>query len=333
MGRAHLFKRIIRREGRPPRSRRRRWLTTLGVVAVMLPVTLGLTGCHGTPPRAIVIVGGHTTDQAQLNGWAQFIAGAMGQPGNTVVGVPLRSQPPWWPGTASNVDSAIDIENTINFMYAASDNRPVDVIAISQGALATRYLLQQNPGNIRSKVASVTSYGGVNAGIPTTVTGDVWGDIFLDWCEDTGALLVCREMVWDPDEVAPGDTAWLTANVNMITRPGDPTPGNIQYYHLYTSNDPGTLEADEAESLHPYGWSVPLLGATNLSAQQACAAVNPDRPAPHGGWWPDGPDPDTNPDPDAVLTELLLDVLHHGASQVSPSVDNPPVTCQDQPGH
>lgn len=307
----------------------------VGSLVAVLPLTLGLTGCHGSA-RPIVIVGGHSNTQAQLNGWAQFIAGAMGQPSNTVVGVELsRQDPALWPGTASNETSATQIANTINFMYAANGNKPVDVVAVSQGALATRWLMQSNPGGIRDKVASVISYGGVNAGIPVTVTGDIWAGLFLDWCEDFDGLAVCEEMVWDPtfpELDDPGETAWLMTEVNKVPS-GDPTPGNIQYYHVYTSNDPGTLEADEAESVRPYGWSVPLLGASNMSAQQACAGTNPDRPAPHGGWWEDGPDPGTDPDPDAVLTELLLDALHHGTGPATLSIDNPATTCQDQPGH
>jgi hypothetical protein len=255
----------------------------------------------------ILIVGGHGTTEPTLQGWAAHINSEVVEPEDPVIGVvPLRSAPFLWPGTESNEKSAYDPASSADVYDAIVGlaNEPgerVEVIAASQGALVVRRLMQLNPNDVRSKVASVISFGGVNGGINDFNTA-------LDACDPGGfSLVVCEEMVWEDNgnpSVDPGNTTWLRTRVNMAPS-GDPTPGNIRYYHIYTINDDTTSTpipdymGQELEALQPYGWQSPLPGAVTRAAQDDCGTSHV---APHTGW--DG----TNPD--EVQHELLADALY-----------------------
>lgn len=295
-------------------------LAVTGMIASVLAL-VPASPAHAVITNPVLFVGGHGNQNEQLEGWADYIDGALGLSDNLVRGVELRTEPGWnnpfdspdygdWPGTRSNelsaydTASSADIYDAINSLYTAAGNKPVEVVAISQGALATRWLLQTNPNNIRSKVASYVSFGGVNAGIPDFFTP-------LDWCEDLEWLTVCEEIMWDTPIQQPGETDWIEQEVNQAEYTaggpvtwGDPTPGTLPYFHIYTADDDGVTDVpdysgQEIEALKPYGWAVPLLGASNRSAQDECGSTYV---APHGGWVGTTPDP--------VLEELLLDALH-----------------------
>lgn len=282
-----------------------RWAVGVVLLSSGLLVMAPAAPAQATP-RPVLLVGGHTNQQEAMEDWADWIDGKLGLGDDQVRGVELVSDPPdWpdWPGAGSNEASAEVIRAAIEDLHA-DHGTPVDVIGVSQGAVATRYLLQQNTANIRSKVAGFVSFSGANAGVPD----NPW----FGTCEATEFMAMCDEMVF---ELAPGDPDWLELNVNRWTYGGplgDPTPGSIEYFHIYTTNDGEYLNnwpdwpypfGEEWEALKPYGWSVPLLGATNRSAQQECG---PTYLAPHGGWWLFG-EPYPNPNP--VMEELLIDAL------------------------
>jgi hypothetical protein len=307
------------------RRQRTRRLALAGAVSGMIasvPALIPASPAHAIT-NPVLFVGGHTNQNEQLEGWADYIDGTLGLADDKVRAIELRTQPGWnypfdspdagdWPGTASNEVSAGDIQAAIEDLYADYGNTPVEVIAISQGALATRWLLQSNPSNVRSKVASYISFGGANAGIPD--------NFFLSLCDVGDWAPACNEMVY---ESLPGDNNWIEYEVNMWhytlgvpVQDGDPTPGTLPYYHVYTANDgPSGLPNDpgsgkEIEATTPYGWSVPLLGASNRSAQDDCGASYV---APHGGWNGSTPDP--------VMEHLLLDALNRN------SLDAPATLC------
>lgn len=257
----------------------------------------------------LLIVGGHGNVTSDLEGWADFLAhpDRLDLPLDKARGLQLQSLPGLWPGTESNEDSAWEPGGVVDDVYDAImdlsndyGGARVEVMGVSQGALVVRWLLQANPNNIRNRVASYISFSGVNAGIPDFLRP-------LDWCSPT--VPVCQQMVWDTPADRVGETDWLMDEVNMwdydpASANGDPTPGAIPYFHIYTTNDEGATNlpdynGQEYEALRPYGWSLPLHDATNRSAQDECGA---DYVAPHGGW--------TGTTPDPVMLELLLDALH-----------------------
>jgi hypothetical protein len=313
------------RGGSRPRPRARTAalaLALLGLVASLLalvpasPATAAVT-------NPVLIVGGHMSQSDDLEAnFANSIEGLTGLPDDKVRTVELRTQPGWdfpddddsdWPGTASNEASADDIRTAINNLSSAYGGARVEVIAISQGALATRRLLQREPA-MRTKVASYISYSGVNAGIPSGFSFVGW---LLDECEDDEGvwkLVVCEQMIYDPPLQEAGETEWIEDDVNLwddnpITPNGDPTPGGegetpagvpgIAYFHIYTANDPVSGDdpdtGDEVEAVGPYGWSDPLLGARNMSAQDACD--DPGLQVVHASLHP-------------VLVDLVLDALN-----------------------
>jgi hypothetical protein len=282
-------------------------VAVLGMIASVLAL-VPADPAHAVNSNPVLFVGGHGNTNTQLEQWADYIDDKLGLPpvsmDDMVRGLQLRSEAGLWPGTASNEVSAWDPGGAMDDVYDAIldlsgdySNKPVEVIAVSQGALVVRWLLQMNPNNIRSRVASYISFSGVNAGIPDFLSP-------LDWCEDFD-FAVCEQMVWDTPFQGMGETEWLLYNVNnRLPVVGDPTPGSLPYYHVYTTNDDGATDipdylGQEIEALKPYGWSVPLLGATNRSAQDECGSGYV---APHGGW--------TGTTPNLVMEDLLLDALY-----------------------
>lgn len=313
-------------------NRSRRWVTraTLGLAAVVM--VAGLPACDPAPPNPILVVGGHGMQLQDAQGLAAYLVGELGYESDWAAGVELASQPGKdypldsghtdWPGSEYASVSADVIQTAIEDLYAAAGDTPIDIVAVSQGAPTTRALLQDNPDDVRSKVAGYISLSGANSGVPDS-----------DWVNAIGCffyqLNVCSEIVYPSG--SPGVSDWLEDEVNMPSGSG-PVPGSstIDYYHVYTEIFPsGTLgtPAAQGEAATPYGWSVPLQGAVNMSVQDACPS-NPDRPAPHVGYWTDGTDTDTLPDPDLVMDELLKDAL----SRAALSIDAPSTTCLDQPG-
>jgi pimeloyl-ACP methyl ester carboxylesterase len=303
-------------------SAAKRAAKSLGTAWAVLAGVAAGTGAVSTSlaqDRPVLVVGGHFTTQAIANGIADFYRSELDLPAHWAAGVALSVASPeewapfvWagspWPGTASNEVSAVAVHDAIDALLSATDQSQVDVVAISQGALVTRWLVK-NDLEARSKVAGLISLGGVNVGGPDG--GSLFG-LIQGICEDLDALTVCGQMVFD---TAPGWTNWLIA-----LNGGDPTPGPIAYYHVYTQNDPNTPETTESEALlpayippFPYYfplWQVPLPGATNRSVQQVCQPYFPNRPAPHAGVWPNG-------QADVVTLELVLDALRRQPLQVS----------------
>lgn len=245
-------------------------------------------------PRPVLLVGGFTSPQWFMDLWAAGLADTTDTDPRRIVGVDLTLG-----GLVSNKISANGpIRRALDELYARHGER-VDIVAMSQGALASRWLLKTDP-TARDKVARFVSLGGINAGgefDPDSPIGALCGDVEEpdEWPE------ACRELFYLPPE-GPGGTDFLRE-----LNGGDPTPGDVAYYHVYTEI-PTDGEIPPAEAHEPYGWGVPLLGATNVSAQQACAPHGyGNRIAPHAALW-------SVVDPiewDSVQTELVLDALYH----------------------
>lgn len=172
------------------------------------------------------------------------------------------------PGSASMAVSAEAVRTKVDRILARSGADRVDIVAISQGAPVVRHYVK-NLGGLH-KVAGVISLSGVNYGIPW----DPYEVAHLLGC-GVFRVPVCDEIIY---RHAPGDTAFLRA----LNEP-DPTPGDIDYYHVYTESDeaPGAAE------------TIPLPGATNVSVQQVC----PGRVVLHADVW------------DRALQELVIAAL------------------------
>lgn len=288
--------------------------STRSLAAVLCALVAVATLAAGEPasaqttplPRPVLLVGGFSSPQWFMDWWASELAESTGTDRDRVVGVELASG-----GIASNEESANGpILDRVNALYAAHGEQ-IDIVAVSQGALASRWLLKNNAA-ARDKVAGWISLSGVNAGGPYDPTQlSAWCGAREDWANWPE---VCQEVFYLPPEQGPGGTAWLLA-----LNGGVPTPGNVAYYHVYTE-----LLADgtvHPEAYEPYGWDVPLLGATNVSAQQACTPHGQgDRAAPHAGLWTVLP-----PEWDVVMTELVIDALHR-----RPLAIDAAATCADQ---
>lgn len=219
-----------------------------GVVATAPPASAGKGGA-----RPVLIVGPTLLPQEVLE-WITFLDDDF-----EVFRIELsRWGGPWFgdvPGTASMAESARAVQAKVDRILDETGADRVDVIAVSQGAPVARYYVK-NLGGLH-EVAGVISVGGGNYGIPW----NPYQPVLLLGC-GAHKVPVCEEIVYRQE---PGDTAFLTA----LNEP-DPTPGNIDYYHVYTESDLQTQHE-----------RIPLPGAVNLSVQQAC----PGRFVFHADLW------------------------------------------------
>lgn len=239
-------------------------------VLVLSGLLAGMIGATPAPAEAEtsrpVLIVGATAMPAVMLDWITFL-----DDDYDVYRMPLTAWGgPWWgnvAGTASMARSARDVKAKVGEILGETGAARVDVIAISQGAPVVRYYVK-NLGGL-DEVAGVVSFGGVNYGIPW----NPYQPILALGC-GTLRVPVCEEIIY---RRKPGDTSFLKA----LNTP-DPTPGDIDYYHLYTEADPNTPTE-----------AIPLPGAENLSVQEAC----PGRLVFHADMW------------DSAVQELIVAAL------------------------
>jgi pimeloyl-ACP methyl ester carboxylesterase len=309
----------VRRTPRPA-GRRRHPARKLGLALLVLGLLASvLTQAPPTPAQAqtarpILMVTGFGQDASGTEEtWGDLLASQTRLPDDQVRVVELSG---FIPGTDSMEESANEILLAINDLYEDYDT-PIDIVAISQGSPAARRTLARYPSS-QSRVAGFISFSGANIGIARNHPDPTWAAM-LNACSTGGIVWpVCAQMVY-PSE--PGDTEWLR-RLNGIIPAGDPTPGDIRYYYIYSERT--TSNPPENEGLLAYDWRTPLPGAEDMSAQRACP-TNPNRFAPHAGWYDTG-GPEL--EPDAVMHELALDALNRRLLVI----DNPATTCADHPG-
>jgi len=134
-----------------------------------------------------------------------------------------------FPGSGFIEDSAAAIAQKVDQIRAENGNSKVDIIGHSQGALAARYYTRFLDPN-QTKTGTMVSLGGVN-----------WGDDTAWFCVPYPA---CIEMLQG------------SAFLDKLNA-GDPTPGSVHYYHLYSKS-----AVNESRS--------ELVGADNVTPQEAC---------------------------------------------------------------
>jgi triacylglycerol lipase len=254
-------------------------------------VLLGLLGLVPAAPaeaqaRPVLLVGGTFASQARLNQEARPFLEAQGFDVHTIDLATWRNLPlsarlliglfgGTGAGTASMVDSGQRVADKVDDILDETGADRIDVIGHSQGAVVARYYVKSLGG--LDEVDGLVSLGGANYGIPL-----VGGDPFTDLAFGIGCGFyqppVCAEIIHGD---VPGDTPFLRA----LNEP-DPTPGDIDYYHLYTESD--TPAGGRGEVIE-------LPGATNLSVQSVC----PGRQVAHIDEWTDG-----------AMQELITAALH-----------------------
>lgn len=294
-------------------------LTVLGLLASLLALAPASPAQAVTRPT--LIVGGfmQTTDLSE-DVWVPKLA-QLGVPSSQVRVLELSGV---IPGLDSMEESANEIHLAISDMYEDFGDQKIDIIAVSQGAPAARRTLVKFPAS-QDMVAGFVSVSGINAGIPDESSYALFDEMLTRCATGWVDFDVCEQIVYLD---VPGNTTWLRA-LNGIQPPGDPTPGPIDYFHIYSARTTDDPPLDEG--IPPYGWTQPLPGTDETkSAQAACSATNPNRFAPHAAMYlTDGPDPGTDWDPDAVMFELMVDALNRR----SLTIDNPATTCADHPGY
>lgn len=199
-------------------------------------------------PRPVLIVGGTFQTQAMLN-QITFLDDQY-----DVYTLQLSSWEPLQllggiPGSASMVTSARAVQAKVDRILDRTGAERLDVIGISQAALVLRYYIK-NLGGL-NEVDGYISFSGVAYGIPPMLE-DPLGDLLLFLGCGVLRAPVCAEIVHG---ATPGDTPFL-----MELNEPDPTPGDIDYYHIYTETgvEPGFSER------------IPLPGAVNVAVQDVC---------------------------------------------------------------
>jgi pimeloyl-ACP methyl ester carboxylesterase len=155
-----------------------------------------------------------------------------------------------FPGTAPMSESAAAIGRKVDAIRAARCagqtpcNVKVDIVGHSQGALAARYYTRFiDPGQTRT--GTMISLGGPN-----------WGD---------QTALACF--------IYPACLEMLTGSPFLDKlNAGDPTPGDVRYYHLYSTT--AVWESKDK-----------LTGAENVAPQDFCPTLKLD----HVNEWRSGP--------------------------------------------
>ncbi|MEV0399619.1 alpha/beta hydrolase [Actinoallomurus sp. NPDC050550] len=192
-----------------------------------LAALLALIGfVFALPARAavrepVLLISGFDAQRTSLDAFASWLRSE----GDTVYTMQLPGSPP---GTAAIKEAAAVVASAVTRIRGATGASRVDIVAHSEGGLAGRYYVKYLHG--LDRVATFIDVGTPNYGVVVAVLcAVIWQG--------------CADMV--PD----------SAFLNELNA-GDPTPGTIPYFHLFSDN--GNEE------------KVSLPGATNASVQSFC---------------------------------------------------------------
>jgi pimeloyl-ACP methyl ester carboxylesterase len=170
-------------------------------------------------------------------------------------------------GTASidhdenDPSSGEDIRETVDRILAEHPSADkVDIIGHSQGATAARWYVKDSLGRGEDNVHTLISLGGAERGVLTSGLADhaLWWYACREATE-IGHADVCDDMI-----VRSGPTRFL----RELNHTGDPTPGNVRYYHLYVPDDGLDSFADlgfeselipDPDAKHEEEWEHPVL--------------------------------------------------------------------------
>jgi triacylglycerol lipase len=145
----------------------------------------------------------------------------------------LRSQgaPVLTPGTnpiQSVSNRAIDQKNQINSWMAANGYSKVHIIAHSQGALVSRYMVSSL--GMSSKVASVTTVNGVNRGTPVA---DIALAVIPSWLQPSLNVVVnlISQIVYgkSQQDIIAMTSSMTVANVNALNST-NPNKSGVDYF-------------------------------------------------------------------------------------------------------
>lgn len=128
-------------------------------------------------------------------------------------------------GDPSSVDKITRKVDEILARHPEADQ--VDIIGHSQGGVAARWYVKA--GGV-DKVHTLISLGAPQRGVPvSTLTEYYLWDFACDVGSFPGYADVCYDML-----VYPGQ---LPEFIRKLNHTGDPTPGNVRYFHLYVPDD------------------------------------------------------------------------------------------------
>jgi pimeloyl-ACP methyl ester carboxylesterase len=140
-------------------------------------------------------------------------------------------------GTASidrdvgDPSSGVSIIQMVDAILAAHpETDKVDIIGHSQGAVAARWYVKDSLQRGEDNVGKLISLGGPQRGVLSSglAANLVWGFACRAGAE-IGVVDVCEDMI-----VRDGTPTPFIFFLNSV---GDPTPGNVAYYHLYGPED------------------------------------------------------------------------------------------------
>ena len=239
------------------------------LVSLLLSIAV-LGGCKENPPAAeacvtgpnggnpVIIVGGLFLSTAAND---LFLGNAIQAQGYTycILEVKGTEELGELPGTMNIAISGLALAAFVNDVLEWSGATKVDLVGHSQGALASRFYLKYFGG--QATVGKLISLAGPNKGTSSIPLLDFFaGPVLGAFGVECEGIAPCVQMQIDSDFITE-----LNA--------GDMTPGSVEYFAFYTSNDELVWYWDEG----PFG--IPIVkfdnaelgpGATNIDVGEMC---------------------------------------------------------------
>ena len=236
------------------------------LVSLLLPISV-LSGCKDNPTPAdacvtganggnpVIIVGGTFVANELLLGSAIEADGSTyciwELKGETVLGETA--------GSMKIVVSALMLRAFVNEVLSWSGAAQVDLVGHSQGVLAARSYVTNWGG--QATVGKLISLAGPNTGTDATSVSDFFaGPVLAPYGVTCEQVAPCVQM--------QRDSAFITG-----LNAGGMTPGNVEYYAFYTSNDEVVWYEGEGASGLPelkHDNAVLGSGATNIELGEMC---------------------------------------------------------------
>jgi pimeloyl-ACP methyl ester carboxylesterase len=131
---------------------------------------------------------------------------------------------------ANDPSSGLKIAAMVDAILAANPGADkVDIIGHSQGGVAARWYVKDSLQRGEDNVGTLISLGGPQRGVFSSGQNATWA--FACGAGVTiGVVDVCKDMI-------VFDGLPLPPFIFFLNQVGDPTPGNVAYYHLYGDDD------------------------------------------------------------------------------------------------
>ncbi|MCA9531634.1 MAG: hypothetical protein KC543_16000 [Myxococcales bacterium] len=238
------------------------WAAILGACALMVGCNSGpapedacTVGSNGGEP--VIIVAG-TFSPGIAN--QLFLGNALHAKGYTYCVFELEgdSSVADLPGTASEVQSAAGLASFVDSVKAWSGSDKVDLVGHSQGATVARWYLKFDGGtqNVDTYISLAGPQHGTDLAALTTLLQPALSAVGLD-----------------PEDIQPFYEMQQGSDFTNALNDGDPTPGNVDYYAFYSSDDQLVWQWDSGLFGIPFmnrAAAATIDGATNVKIQDQC---------------------------------------------------------------